>query len=446
MRTKLSYAVASLFALALVPASAFAQTVTPGVAASPTAGGVTVGVIVDLDANDNKAVKPEGLIADVRGLLYTSDTATGKLYQYRPSTGELKVMGTLPSPALGMAFDPAGNLYLASGSNILQIGNSLVVDGQFDTANVTTFATGVTGANGLIFDPQGRLYVSGAATGNIYVVATNGITSTFATGFKSNRTDQPISTNGLAMSADGKTLYSDNTGSGQIDKIVINADGSAGPVQHWVTDPLLLGADGNAFASNGDLYVAANERNAVVKVTPDGKVSDVTSNGNTGPLEFPASLAFSGDNLYASNFDQAKGTNNPSDPGVGGSIVKIALGVSSQQPAPSGPPASGTGTPTALVPPTSATTPIATASQAPVQSTPILPPTDAESIDTAVPVTATPVVVIAPPPVAPIPSPVTTGMPSTGGGNTALPFAPLLLALGSIVALAGVLVRRGKHS
>jgi len=77
------------------------------------------------------------------------------------------------------------------------------------------------------------------------------------------------------------------------------------------------------FGPDGAIYVAANERNAIVRVSLNGQVSDIASNNNNGPLEFPASLHFVGNTLYISNFDQPRGANNPNDPGIGASIATI---------------------------------------------------------------------------------------------------------------------------
>src|SRR5688572_15102135 len=287
---------------------------------------VPVTIAVDLDPASAAGIRIEGLASDSQGRLYTSDLDSRRFFRFTPSTNSLEMLGTLPRTASGMAFDSAGNLYMASGDVILRASASALGGSQISATDVVTFATGVTGANGLAFDTSGRLYVSGGATGNIYVVASNGVTSTFASGLTSERQDQRISTNGLAFWTDGM-LYSSNTGTGSIDRISVNADGTVGQVQQWVKDPLLLGADGITFASNGDLYVAANERNAIVRVTPQGQVSDVASNGNSGPLEFPASPSFSGNALYASNFDIARATNSPNTPGIGASIARIDVGV-----------------------------------------------------------------------------------------------------------------------
>jgi LPXTG-motif cell wall-anchored protein len=248
------------------------------------------------------------------------------LFRIAPATGAVEVRATLAQPTAGMIFDPAGNLYMAAQDTVLRIPADRLAAQDLNAGDVQTFATGVPGANGLAFDPSGNLYVSGGATGNIYVVARDGTSRVFTSGFTSDRQEQPISTNGIQFGPD-KRLYSANTGTGAIDRITVNPDGTAGTVERWVTNPLLRGADGIAFAENGDLYVAANERNAIVRITPNGQVADVASNANTGPLEFPASLAFAGTALYASNFDIPRGRNLPGDAGIGASIARIDAGI-----------------------------------------------------------------------------------------------------------------------
>ncbi len=283
-------------------------------------------IVADLDPNSATGIRIEGLAADKQSYLYTVDLDSARLFRIIPSTAAVQVLGTLPRPGSGSAFDRDGNLYIASGDVVQRVPASSLTSDTLDPATVQTFATGVPGANGLAFDAAGNLYVSGGNTGTIYVVAPNGTARTFATGFTSEREEQRISTNGIAFGPDGK-LYSANTGTGAIDRITVNHDGTAGQVERFVTDQRLLGADGITFAGNGDLFVAANERNAIVRVTPHGEVSDVASNGNTGPLEFPASLAFAGNTLYASNFDIGRGANAPNDPGVGASIAVVNLGI-----------------------------------------------------------------------------------------------------------------------
>ena len=399
-----------------------ATTVTTTTATST----VPISILADLDPNSATGIRPEGLIADSMGRLYTSDLASRRLYRLTPDSPQVTVLGTLPTAGSGMAFDSAGNLYIASSGNILRINASVLAGDQVQESDVQTYATGLTGSNGLIFDPQDRLYVSGGATGNIYVVATDGMTRTFASGLRSEREAQQISTNGLAFGPDGR-LYSSNTGTGAIDRITVNADGTAGPVERWVTDPLLLGADGIAFAANGDLYVAANERNAIVRVSAGGQVSDVASNGNAGPLEFPASLAFSGTSLYASNFDVERGANSPAAPGIGASVAQLAVGVAGIPRAVAGggaPPQQATVTPV-IGEPSVPTPPVAA-------TPPSLPPTPVPTMDMGGGVL-------------PADTPVAPGMPRTGSDPADGSWLwALMAAMSGMLVLVGALARRAR--
>jgi hypothetical protein len=194
--------------------------------------------------------------------------------------------------------------------------------------------------------------------------------------------------------------------------------------------------------------VAANERNAIVRVAPDGIVTDVTSNNNSGPLEFPASPAFSGNALYASNFDIARGANAPNDPGVGASIARIDVGVAGAPlpftgatqgtpvaTAPAGSPTVSTGTTTAVAAsptvPAAATTTVAASPTVP--STPVPLPTATTGVQ---PTEVQP---------APAPTTITPGMPSTGaGGDSALLYL-MLLAVASILVV-GIAARRSARA
>ena len=95
-----------------------------------------------------------------------------------------------------------------------------------------------------------------------------------------------------------------------------------------VQSPLLEGADDMAFSSNGDLWVAANELNAIVSVSPAGVVKNIAKNASQGPLEFPSALVFVGNTAYVVNFDVARRDNldanwTTAKDGIGASIAQI---------------------------------------------------------------------------------------------------------------------------
>lgn len=61
----------------------------------------------------------------------------------------------------------------------------------------------------------------------------------------------------------------------------------------------LGGADGLARAPDGSFVVAVNRQNKLVSVSPNGKAHTLARGE---PFDFPASVAYRGDTLYATNF------------------------------------------------------------------------------------------------------------------------------------------------
>ncbi|WP_284645252.1 stalk domain-containing protein [Paenibacillus silviterrae] len=286
---------------------------------------VDVSIAADLDPEKATGMRIEGIIADDQHRVFTVEMDSKKLYRIMGKSGKVEVLTELPRMATGMAFDAAGHLYIASGGMegvIYKVTKQDLIGDAFDTSKVETYASGVQGANGLTFDAKGNLYVSGGANGNIYKVTPDGEVSTYKSGLTAARSVQMITVNGVAFGKDGK-LYVANTSSGEVSRFAINEDGSLGASELVAQSELLYGADGLTIGPDGDVYVAANERNAIVRVSLDGQVREVTQNGNKGPLEFPASLHFVGTTLYISNFDLPRGDNLPNDPGIGSSVAKI---------------------------------------------------------------------------------------------------------------------------
>lgn len=287
----------------------------------------SLSILKDLDSEKATGLRIEGVIADDKHNVFTVEMESKKLYRIA-ADGKMDVLTELPRSATGMAFDASGNLYIASGGQegvIFKVNAKELAGEPFDTSLVETYVSGVQGANGLTFDAKGNLYVSGGANGNIYVVSPDGQLTTHKSGITAERSNQMIVVNGIAFGQDGK-LYAANTSSGEVNRFAVNADGSLSKGELVAKSPLLYGADGLNFGPDGAIYIAANERNAIVRVSLDGKVTEVSHNGNQGPLEFPASLHFVGDTLYISNFDQPRGDNQPNGPGIGASIVKLEFG------------------------------------------------------------------------------------------------------------------------
>jgi sugar lactone lactonase YvrE len=318
----------------------------PGCAAmGPGSQGSKVSILVDLDpASAERTYIVENITADKQGRLYLPDRVTGNVLRVDPKSPKPVAVARIAAREIqgkkvnadgaGLEFNQQGDLFIASGpfSEIVRI-KGADLDPQKPGA-AQTFATGTEGANGIAFDKQGNLYVGGGRNGKIYRVGPGGGTAqvvaeieTYTRTLPDGKTQQMIVANGVAFDAKG-ILYVTDTARGAVWKITIGADGKAGKPALLAQSPLLEGADGLAFDRSGKLWVVANERNALVAVTPDGKVAEVAKNDSKGPLEFPSGIVFAGDTGYISNFDTPRRDNMDANgktalDGIGSSIAQV---------------------------------------------------------------------------------------------------------------------------
>ena len=328
----------------------------------------------------------EGMTGDDRGNLYVPGRTPGaglpcpvwRVDSNSPSPA-LVVVGNLPAPSatgqcspLGLAFDRAGKLYVGESDKIYRFFPDA---GAPPVASV--FASGVPGANGLAFDRDGNLWTSDGTTGqgrvwridasgaatevfriqpmanevNLDSIGVGGvgrdvrtlgpgtITVTPLTRLALNALgSQPLVANGLAFDNDGDLIVAD-TARGALWKVELDR---AGTVQSdmgcdttftantlcldniLVAHPLLEGADGIALDRAGNVWVNANERNAVILVTKSGKdVVEVFRNApdtatklrNAGPLEFNTSPVLVDRKFCTANLDANRRDNSPNTAG-----------------------------------------------------------------------------------------------------------------------------------
>ena len=307
---------------------------------------VKVSVLIDFDPKSaDQTVVVESIAADHKGMLYACDRISGNVWRIDPKNPKLVVVGRVQEREVdgkkvranvsGIVFNQAGDLYLTAGgfNEVLRILGRNLDSNQPGIAQ--PFATETEGANGIAFDKNGNLYVSGGRNGRIYRTGPEGgkaqvfsQISPHTRILPDGKSEQALTANGMVFDKQGTTLYIADTARGAIWKLAIGADGKASQPTLMVQSVLLEGADGPAFDPLGNLWVAANERNAVVIVQPDGRIYDVQKNDSKGPLEFPTSVVFVDANAYVSNFDTPRRDNLAADgktslDGIGASIIKI---------------------------------------------------------------------------------------------------------------------------
>jgi sugar lactone lactonase YvrE len=305
----------------------------------------------------------EGLTGDDRGNLYVAARggAAGCPVWRVGSAGSAAqipvVVGTVAPPCSpsGLTFDAAGRLYITGAG---AAGDSIVVLTPDAAAPpvATIFAPGTPGANGLAFDRAGNLYASDGGTnqGRVFRVGPTGgaatelfrvppMANSVGVG-RQNVTLQPpltpspqnIVANGLAFTHDGALLVAD-TARGALWRIEFDAEGNVvSPVgcdttfttntlcfdDLFVQHPLLDGADGIALDRAGNVWVDANERNAVAVVDRHGLVSEFFRNPvnggslrNEGPLEFATSPFLADRTLCTTSSDGNRRDNSPNSGG-----------------------------------------------------------------------------------------------------------------------------------
>jgi len=268
----------------------------------------------------------EGLTADDAGNLYTTgrDLVSDVCPVWKFTGSTQTTVGFIPNPAAarcnpsGIAFDSNGDLYIADGGPAATVWK--LTPNAVTPPLAAAFATGVPGTNGLAFDGDGNLWTGDGTTGlgRVWKIQPAGgacepafsgcveafriqpMANTAGVG-RSNGTlqpgnptpnPQPLVANGLAFTSNGD-LYIADTARGAIWKIEFHRRGELKSLTGcdttftantlcldnvFVAHPYLEGTDGIALDRAGNIWNSANERNAIVVVTKDRDVVEVFRN------------------------------------------------------------------------------------------------------------------------------------------------------------------------
>jgi sugar lactone lactonase YvrE len=193
---------------------------------------------------------PSGLAFDASGDLYVANEGSGEVDEVTPG-GSVKLIASGLKDPDALAFSAAddGSVYVANVGD-----NTVVVLTPFGSY---TLATGFDEPTALAFDTAGNLYVANAGNGEVDEVTSGGSVKPIASGFNF------LSPVALTFDAAGN-LYVASTG-GDVDKVT-----PAGTVSTILSGFEL--PQGLAFDGAGDLYVADGDANALYEMTPGGAV------------------------------------------------------------------------------------------------------------------------------------------------------------------------------
>jgi sugar lactone lactonase YvrE len=307
----------------------------------------------------------EGLTGDDQGNLYIAQrggTSGCPILRLHPPSSATVLVGTVPAPCSpsGLTFDAAGRLYVTGvTTTTAQDSIDVLTPNASSPPTAALYATNVPQANGIAFDAQGALWATDGSAGQGIVwrvppgggagveafrvpplKATNGVgrqVETLQPPAAPN--PQGIVANGIELTKDGSAVYVADTARGAVWRVSVDADGNvedqtgcdaayADPKTLCFDslasqNPQLEGADGLVLDQSGNVWVAANERNAIVVVEPNGRVVEFFRNPvdgttglrNAGPLETPTSPMFLGHTLCVTQSDGNRRDNSPNSAG-----------------------------------------------------------------------------------------------------------------------------------
>ena len=260
---------------------------------------------------------PEGLTVGADGNVYVGSfgfnqnggvSGPGQLFVFNPEGHLLRQVGIAGSTShlLGLAFNPLTDALLVIDFGAAKV---LKVDPVTGASSVFMTVTGNAGLNGLTFDRAGNVYVSDSFQGIIWRTGAGGGAGTafISDPLLTTNGVPPFGANGVEFNNAGTILFVANTGNRTIVQIPVS-NGTPGKPAVFANS--INGADGLAVDSQDNLWVAANQSDEMVVVSPTGRLlaklgdfKGVDADGLPRGLLFPASLAFSknGDFLYVTN-------------------------------------------------------------------------------------------------------------------------------------------------
>ena len=242
----------------------------------------------------------EGPAFDRRGNLFVCDMALKKVFRITPGGVVSEFIDTLVeggAQPTGSKFHANGHLFVADlvRAEVLDV----TPDGTMQSVARAYRGERLHGPNDLIFASNGDLYFTDPGYsnlqnpyGNVYLLRADGTLQQIAGGF--------ALCNGIALSADERTLYVAETYTNLIHHYALDERGLPAGHARFAHLEGGYGPDGMALDVEGNLYVAYCEKGVIAVLDPAGELLAELPAG----VEWPTNLAFWGTSLYITGEDR----------------------------------------------------------------------------------------------------------------------------------------------
>jgi gluconolactonase len=239
---------------------------------------------------------PECCAFDREGNLWAGGEA-GQIYRIDP-TGKVETIANLGGFCCGLAFSPDDEYLFAcvSGVGVVRISKT----GRHEVFATHAGEHQIIAPNYLLFDRGGQLYVTDS--GNW--MKRNGRLLRFDSAGNGEVLAGPLGyANGLALSADERTLFLVESDSDSVLRFEVCADGRLG-VPYVYAEQVGRLPDGLALDVLGNLYVCCYASDELWRIAPDGTKSLLAHDRWGILLGRPTNLAFGGadfDEIFVAN-------------------------------------------------------------------------------------------------------------------------------------------------
>jgi gluconolactonase len=231
---------------------------------------------------------PECIAFDRSGDLWAGGEA-GQIYRI-DAKGTVRQVATLGSFCAGLAFSPGDELFVCHpASGIVRVS----ADGKHELFASHAGDHRIVCANFGVFDDAGNYYVTDSGQ----FAKKNGYLLRFTPDGKGEVVAGPMGyTNGLALSADQRTLFMVESDTDRVYRFEIGTDGAVGPPSVFA-EGVGRFPDGLALDAAGNLYASCYASDEIIRIDPTGQKQLFAWDRWAILLGSPTNMVFSGEGL-----------------------------------------------------------------------------------------------------------------------------------------------------